>query len=208
LKSRKLSFAVLLPVADLIVWLVIVLAPALLFYRRLHLLGRSGAVEMGFGEIQVTLPPNKWLAFSFETICMRRFHTVANINLPGALFGSPLTIPVIAALRHSGVPFGIQIWYTVTLPFFCLPIWWFVGRGLDRLLAGERSSASAVVFGSACFIGCTASLIALLTASPTDRTDLFPYVPGLILWTLASGVFPVGWLLGRRGRQRASSSSN
>jgi hypothetical protein len=139
---------------------------------------------------------------------MRRSHTILNINLPGALIESPLTVPVIAALRQRGVPFGIEIWYTLTVPFFCLPIWWFIGRGLDRLLAGERLHTFSIAFGSACFIGCTGLLIALLSASPADRTDLFTYVPGLILWTIAFAIFPVGWLLRTRRWVRASSNPN
>ncbi len=94
--------------------------------------------------------------------------------------------------------FESQIWHTLTLPFFCLPVWWFIGRVVDRLIAGQRPHRLAAALAALCCLSCSALLIALLAASPLDQRDLIPYVPGLALWIIAFAVAPVGWLFMRK----------
>jgi len=91
----------------------------------------------------------------------------------------------------------------MTVPFFCLPVWWSIGRVLDRFLVGSRISPIAVVTGSILSIGCIALLIALLSASAIDQRDLTPFMGGLVLWSVAFGIFPGSWLLGRRRTAKA-----
>ena len=135
---RKLSFAFLLPAVELLVWSKLVVEPALLMFIRFHFADRFGNAEINSQQFQIIVPRSNWLAFSFETACRQNFHTIMNINLPGALIGAPLTAFVLPVLRKHAVPFAPQLWNTLSLPFFCLPVWWFIGRVLDQLIAGAR----------------------------------------------------------------------
>jgi hypothetical protein len=195
LTYRKLSFAFLLPAAELLVWAKLVVEPALVMFIRFHF---AGSAEMKAQQFQIIVPRSNWLAFSFGIFCRLNFHTIMNINLPGVLIGAPLTVIVLPILRHTDSLFEPKMWHTLCLPFFCLPVWWFIGRVVDQLISGQRPRRIPATIGMLACLACSALLIALLAATPLDQRDLIPYVPGLILWIIAFAIAPVGWLLRRR----------
>jgi predicted membrane protein len=107
-------------------------------------------------------------------LCERQFQAITNLNLPGAIIGAPLTAPAIAFLGKQGEPFGMEICHTLTLPFFCVPVWWLIGRNLDRFLTARGFDCGSWIDSLSCLRG---TFIALLTASPLDRRDLLIYLP-------------------------------
>ena len=187
MKLQRISTAALLPLAELSLWCALVLLPTLFMYGQLYVLRARGDASLGSGLFE----------FSLATVCERKFYTIVNLNLPGALIGAPLTVPAASYLRRHPRVFSAQTWLTVTLPFFCIPAWWFIGLGTDAALARKRLHWGLYAIGSILCCGCIALLIGILTSPPADKTDLLPFMPGAIFWAVAFGLFPLNWLLQR-----------
>jgi len=191
-------FAVLLPVGELLIWLAIVVIPTLNLYAKLQALHSRGE-PLAFGSFQVKVPQPRQLTFSLDMISAERYRTIVNINLPGSLAGAAITVPAIAYLRkHPGI-IWVETWNAVTAPFFCLPIWWLLGRSLDLFLTTRRLQPIMLWTGS--ILGCASIAlgIGIITAPLGDQKDLAPFLPGAIFWAVAFGFFPVVWLVRRLG---------
>lgn len=197
-----MSSAALLPLVELSLWCALVLLPTLFIYGRLYLLQARG---------NASLPPGPF-EFSLAMVCEHRFYTIVNLNLPGALVGAPVSVPVASYLRSHPRMFSMLTWHTVTMPFFCMPAWWFLGLGMDAALTRKRLHWVLHATGSILCCGCIAILIGILTSPPADKTGLMPFMPGAIFWAVAFGLFPLNWLLqrfrtnvGREGRRSDGS---
>src|SRR5262249_38149450 len=117
-----------------------------------------------------------------------RFNLVIDLNLPGVVLGAPIT----TALASSG---SARFWNTLTVPYFCLPVWWFVGRSLDRLIAKTPLHWVTLVSMSILSCACLAFTVGILTSPAADRIDLLNILPGAIFWTIAFGFVPLArWL--------------
>jgi hypothetical protein len=191
LKPKKFSLATLLPLAELFVWFTLILVPAvqtsIAFVRQ----SRSSSNE------NAPFPFSRSLGYSLGFAFEEQFPTIVNLNLPGVLIGLPISVPVLQHLRAHPAMLTTRSWAVVTLPFFCLPAWWFVGRGLDAVLVWTRPRLGFRIIGSILCCACIAFAIAIAKSPPNDRSDLLPFMPGAILWAVAFGVFPFSWLLPR-----------
>lgn len=195
-RPREVSCGVLLPIAELAVWSAVVLIPMLFMYAR------PGAVleyrNATIHSRQWMLPRDRRLMFPLAAIGERRFHLITDLNLPGLIVGAPLSVPVVSFLRRHPAALSTRAWHTITVPFFCLPAWWFVGIGLDGLLARRRLHWAPLVMGSILSCACVAFVAGILTSPPADRPDLLGLLPGAIFWTFAFGVLPLNWLVPKR----------
>jgi hypothetical protein len=186
-KLQKISCAALLPLAELSLWCALVLLPTLFVYGQLYLFQARGNASIGSGQFE----------FSLATVCERRFYTIVNLNLPGVLVGAPLSVPAASYLRSHPRVFSMRTWHTVTMPFFCIPAWWFLGLGMDAALTRKRLHWGLHAIGSILCCVCIAVLIGILTSPPADKTDLLQFMSGAIFWAVAFSLFPLNWLLQR-----------
>lgn len=194
-----------MPIVELAVWSALVLLPTVKAYARFSAVQKYGSVNLRSGEFELMVPRDRWLTISLAAICEQRFHLVAGLNLPGAVIGAPLTVPVVSFLRKHPSGLSAEIWNTISLPFFCLPAWWFVGRGLDALLAGRRLHWGMLSIGSILSCVCVALVIGILTSPPADRTDMVELLPGGIFWAIAFAALPANWLVSRRDVNHVST---
>jgi hypothetical protein len=199
-KRQRISYAFLLPIAELALWSVLVVVPTLVMYGNFYSLQKNDNASSGSGQFESILPRDRWLAFSLATVCERRFHAIANLNLPGALIGAPLSVPAASYFRKHESGLSVQTWHTVTMPFFSLPAWWFVGLGMEGALTRKRLHWALRSAGSIFCCACFALVIGILTSPPADRSDLLPFMPGAIFWAAAFGLFPLNWILATRSR--------
>lgn len=189
MKPQTISCAALLPLAELSVWFALVLCPTLFMYGRLYAVGIRGNAAISSEQLE----------FLLSIVSERRFHTIVNLNLPGALIGAPLSVLAASYFRSHPRAFSIQAWHTVTMPLFGVPAWSLVGLGLDALLKRKRLHWGFRAIGSILCAACILLVIGILTSPPTDKSDLLPFMPGAIFWAVAFGLFPVNWL-SRRSR--------
>ena len=178
-------------------WSALVLVPTLSTYARINVTQRNGSANIRSGQFEQMLPRDRWLSFSLASVCERRFPLVTNLNLPGMIVGAPLTVPAVSFLRQHPLALSAQTWHTVTIPFFCLPAWWFVGRGLDGLITRRSLHWPMLAIGSILSCGCIALVIGILTSPPADKQDLIGFLPGGIFWATAFAVLPLNWLVRR-----------
>jgi hypothetical protein len=101
LKIRRISFAVLLPIAELALWSAMVLLPTVRAYARFSAVQKYGSVNIRAGEFELMVPRDRWLTIALADISEQRFHLVAGLNLPGAFIGEPLTVPAVSFLRST-----------------------------------------------------------------------------------------------------------
>ena len=200
MKPQRISCAFLLPIAELALWSALVLVPTLLMYGRFYSLQKHGNASIGSGQFELILPRDRWLGFSLATVCERRFHTIVNLNLPGGLIGAPLSVPAASYFRTHASGLSVQTWHIVTMPFFCLPAWWFVGPGMEGALTRKLLHWALRLAGSIFCCACVALVIGILTSPQADRRDLLQFMPGAIFWAAAFGLFPLNWILTVRSR--------
>ena len=204
MKLQEISCASLLPLAELSLWCALVLLPTLFMYGQLYLFQALGNAPLGSGQFE----------FSLATVSERRFYTIVNLNLPGVLVGAPFSAPAASYFRSHPRVFSVRTWHTVTLPFFCIPAWWFLGVGMDAALTRKRLHWGLRAIGSILCCACIAVLIGILTSLPVDKPDLLPFMPGTIFWAVAFGLFPLNCLLrfranvGGEGRRSDASVIN
>jgi hypothetical protein len=188
LRLKKFSFTAFLPLVEPAIWSVLILLPAfqgLMMYSRF-----DGLIAPSGGSVR-----SKVFEVSLTLACERRFTTILNLNLPGALLGAPISLPAISYFRtHPGF-FSAKTWHALTLPFFCLPAWWLVGRGLDAILSRTRIPLAYRILGLILSCACIAFAIAIVTSGPEDKPDLLPIMPGAVFWAVAFSVLPLTWLL-------------
>jgi hypothetical protein len=190
-KPQRISCALLLPLAELALWSTLVVIPTLFMYGGLYSLQKHEDASIRPG--QPISPRDGWLGFSLATVCERQFHTIANLNLPGALIGAPLSLPVASYLRTHPTGFSVETWHTVTIPFFCLPAWWLIGIGIEGALTQKRLHWGLIAVGSIFSCACIALAIGILASPPVDRGDLLPFMPGTIFWAVAFGLAPLAY---------------
>jgi hypothetical protein len=199
LKLSKVSYAFWLPAAELAIWSSLVGSPMLLTYVKVSVIERKVVLS------------DPWLMYSLSSVCEQRRPIIVNLNLPGVLIGTPILVPTVSFLQERSVAYSFRALQTVTIPFFCLPAWWFVGWSLDSHLAGKRKHWARLVIlsilSAGCIAGCIAIIVGILT-SPADK-QVLEVLPGAILWAIIFGAVPAMWLRLRvlelkRGAERSS----
>lgn len=182
----------------------------LMFYGIRHAARGSVAIGMHFGQFAVVVPRNRWFFFSLQSVAMRYSHTISAINFPGILVDLLMTlVPPWKPLGHPP-QLTMDSWRGLSLPIFCLPAWWLVGRGIDVFRGRKQLHWGTLLTGSILF---TLFAIVLLGftfgLSAADRADASWMLWGLALWVLAFGILPLTWLRTRhRGKSESILESN
>jgi hypothetical protein len=205
--SLRIRFAILLPLLALAVWYFLVPAQIGLTWLNLKLMARHSAD--GSARLpNLVVPPEHILSFAIISVGMRQTKTVTALNAPGIAIEALISIRVTGSDLWHPAALPVESWTSLCLPFFCLPAWWFAGRGLDSLLGWHRPRWWTLLIGT---LLCAVFLVGLLAftvgQSAQDRADDIQISWGFALWTLAFCVFPAAWI--HRGftqrRQRAQT---
>ncbi len=178
--------------------MLLVMPTALTAYQLYRAARDSGSVSIRTRHFETTVPRQRCLAFALETESFRCSHAITAANLPGIFVEVSISLPT--SWPNSWCPSGLSLeaWRALSLPFFCLPAWWFVGTGLDGLLKGRRLHWTAPVTGSVLCIFCAVLLVGLSFERAADDHGLAWVYCGLGFWTIAFGVPPLAWILQRR----------
>jgi hypothetical protein len=205
-KRSHLTFSFLLPLVSLSVWLVLVAVPATIGYLRLLAMAHgASAVHLQAGQFSTSVPRDGFLWFSIRGIGIQRSDSISALNMPG-LFGE-LLISLPTSWPASWHPAGwdIKSWRTLVMPFFCLPAWFFVGRGIDALLGWRRLHWGTLLAGT---LLCVLFLVLFLGLrfglSSDERCEVVFPLWGMFLWAFLFAVVPAAWI--RQWRTRDTSS--
>ena len=195
MRRLPLPFAFLLPCVGLIVSITILAVPTTLFYFSLQQLAHGGSVAyLHLGQFGAQIRSEHFLSFAFMSTALRFGHIVDALNIPGVL-GEGL-MSAIKSRPHNFVPSGMTLesWRAISLPVFCLPAWWLVGRGLDALTGRRRAHWALCLIGTLLGLGFSVLALGLrFGVEAADRMDeTWPFW-GMGLWVVLFGLLPVAW---------------
>jgi hypothetical protein len=194
MKTSRIRFSFLLPVLELTVWVVLILVPATLLFLQY----RSEPGLHRIGIIDVTIPRDHLLPFAAESAAIRYLEFFCALDFPGMIGEVLVSLPTSWPASWHPAGISLQSWRPLSLPFYSLPAWWLVGRGLDALISRRRMHWLLGVSGSLLCLLCIVVLCGLWFGVP-DRDDDGAWIFwGLGLWGMGFGVLPVAWLRQRR----------
>ncbi len=200
---KRISFSLLLPVLELSVWTTLVPSEVGLVYYRAYNATRGAGAHMG--QADLNLPPDRWVEYALRWSPLAHSHTIIAANLPGIVPDLLVSLPTSQPGKWHPSWVSLENWRCFTFPFYCLPAWWFAGYGLDALRAGKCWRRAAVWTGTILSLLFAVALVGYFTSPPGDQADLRWLVPGLWLWTVLLGIFPVGWVCRKIGRTRGAT---
>ena len=201
--APPIRFAILLPMIDLVLWAVLLPTPATLRYIELRrAAGTADPVHLRFGVFEAVVPRKRLFFFIFEGLGMGESQLISGLNAPGVFLVMPISAFTTWPSEWHPKSLPGTFWRSISLPFFCLPAWWFAGRGLDALFGWRRPRWWTLLIGSIFCAGFLVLTVGLFFAfTPPDRADGSMIVGGMALWTMLFAAFPVVWI--RRAVQRA-----
>jgi hypothetical protein len=203
---RRASFSFFLPLFAALLWVILVAIPATgIFFRLEQQAHGSDVAKIRSKIFEADIPRKRFFSFALNSASMWNSHAIVAINMPGMLGNLPLSI---FSWPREWRPTGItmEAWRCIVVPLFCLPAWWFVGRGLDALF-GHRclhwaTALSGMVLSILCVVLFTGLRFAL---SPSERGDVTFPLWGFAIWAGLFAILPAAWL--RRVRSRNISKS-
>ena len=166
------------------------------FHRAAH---GSDTVRIHDGQFETTIPRRNWLPFALERVSYRYEHTIQAANFPGIVIEILISLPLSwpAVWHHNGLT--AATWRTLSYPFFCLPAWWFLGRGLDGLVGRRPLHLAMFVSGVVLFLVCVVLLLGLgFGLSAADRSEASWGLWGLAFWAFAFALPAFAWVRQRR----------
>lgn len=195
----------LLPMFSLSVAILLVAIPATFNFLNLRSsIGDSSKVSVDAGNFGVmTLPREKILSFAINSAAVRASHSIAAMNMPG--FVGDILISLPTTWPGAWIPrrFTTETWRCISFPVFCVPGWWFVGRGLEAWCGSRKLRWPSFLLGSLLSLTFVVLLLGLRFGVPeTDRADpdgAWIFV-GMGLWAFLFGVLPCAWIKQRRTR--------
>jgi hypothetical protein len=200
----RVSFSVLLPLIDLVIWVVLLAAPATLVFLNLERVAQgSGTAHIQAGMFSASIPRNEFLSFAMQSAALKSSHTVAAANMPGFFGELLLSLPTSwpASWRPAGMM--LDTWRAITFPFFCLPAWWLVGLGVDALLKWRRLHWATFLIGTLLFILFGVLFCGLRFAlTDSERGEVTYPLWGIGLWSLLFAILPIAWF--RQWRSRSA----
>lgn len=184
MKLDRLPFSSLFPLVELVIWVILVPVPTTLIYMGLH---RSTQPEVIHTEIGTfTVPPQEVRRFAIQAAAWRNSHAITALNTPGMI--------VEALISWHPAELPMDVWRSITLPFFCLPAWWFIGYGFDSFRNRQIRWQQALI-GSLLFITFIVLFCGLRFEVPPDERAGGSWILwGIALWALLFGIFPLAWL--------------
>lgn len=203
MKRWTITFALILPLAELCAALLILTVPALLIFLNLETLAHgTGVAHVEFGQFSETIPRSDFVQFATRSSSFRSSHTLTALNMPG-LFGELLvSLPTTWPASWHPAEISIDSWRAVMTPLFCLPAWLLVGCGIDALLGWRNLHWTVLLAGTLLCVLFAALFVGLqFGMSASERGEVVFPLWGLSLWTALFATSPAAWI--RRLRTRA-----
>ena len=144
--TKRISLSLLLPVLELSAWTMLVPTEVGLIYYGAHRATHGASAPLGSAEL--ILPPDRWVEYALRWMPLRDSHTIIAANLPGFLPDLLISLPTDQPGKWHPSWASLENWRCFTFPYYCLPAWWFVGYGLDALLARRRVRRAALRTGT------------------------------------------------------------
>jgi hypothetical protein len=197
MRGDRIPFSHILPLIDLALLVVLVFVPITMTALHLYEASKgSGQVTIHSGQIEMTFPRSQIVPWAIRTATISKAHLVKAINLPGTIFDILISLPTSWPSTWHPAALAPETWDTLVYPFYCLPFWWLVGRGLDGTVNNERLHWSLLLTGTLLSGTCLALTLAFrLDMSVSERIGADWFIRGFAGWTIAFAVLPIAWIM-------------
>jgi hypothetical protein len=208
MKISNTAFAFLLPLLELLIWIFLVPVPSTLTYLSFRagppLSEKQIVTELG----TFTISRQEVRQMVLEGPARRASHCLTALNMPALAIEILVSLPTVWPSSWHPANLSLDAWRSITFPFLCLPVWWFVGTGFDTWRRKERVGIATTVvttllsIGFAILaVGLTVEQIAMERDGTTLESDrLWWPVMGMALWAVLFAIFPLAWWRERRTR--------
>lgn len=201
MKVPRLSYSLLLPMIALVMWAVLVPTPALMNYLLLlHTSHGVDPVHLHFGHFGLVGPRGRLFLFSLDHSAYQQSALIRGTNTPGLI--ADLLISLTFSWPNNWYPAAFTsavAWGGVAYPFYCLPWWWFVGRGFDGIAGRRRMGRTSLLIGGVLSFACAFLGTGLFFSNPADtRMAGFWIDLGFVFWAILFAVTPLAWWRGHR----------
>lgn len=166
----------------------------------------AGQATLDLGHASFVLSRDRLLHFVLDFGAGRHAHLLTALNMPGFAVE---TLTSIKTWPDTWTPewIGWESWLALILPLYCLPAWWFAGRGMDALFGRRRLDFLSQVIGTALFLIFGILFLGLLLAVPDARNTQGGYIlAGIAFWWTLFATIPWDWFRRWRKEQTAPSS--
>jgi hypothetical protein len=210
MRETRIHFSLLLPLIDLALLVLLVFVPITLTALHLYEASKgSNQVNIHSDAFDMSIPRNLIVPAAIRIATVPKAHAMVAINIPGILFEILISLPTSWPASWHPAALLLDTWRALVFPFFCLPFWWLVGRGLDGLLGKQRLHWSLLLIGTLFFGLCFALALGFHVSIPmSERDDSGWIIRGLTGWTVAFAILPIAWIaqvLRRRHAMPAAS---
>lgn len=203
MKPARGAFSILLPCFSIAIWLALVVMPVAGMYFRLRdRLPFSGPATLDLGNASFVLSRDRLLHFVLDFGAGRYSHLLTALNMPG------FAVDLLSSIKtwpESWYPewIGWESWLALIMPLYCLPVWWFAGRGIDAMLGRRRLGFLSLIFGTAVFLIFAIVFLGFSFALPPNELDGGRWIVwGPALWSVLFAAFPYDiyrrWSAGRK----------
>jgi len=191
----RFSFAWLVPLAAFTLSAVLVLIPFIRGYSALRAMSADSAAD-GSIEPRIVVPEGSLAAYALSISALREEPAVTALNAPAQWVHLLVCLAMDkgAQWRPAGISAGM--WQVMSFPFYALPAWFFVGRGLDAFLKRTRlgpADAVASVLLSALFLFVSAALRFGFTATGRQPQASW-FMQGFGFWGILIAVPFAAWI--------------
>jgi hypothetical protein len=189
-----------LPTAALLLSSAFVLVPMVRMFFHAKAAARTPATyAMATERYEIVIPADHLLRFVFNEKAFQMQGPITCLNVPGQ-FLQVLVSRAITQDTSNWYPatLGRAVWRVISFPFFALPAWFFVGRGIDALFQKTRVNKLEMVVSltlSILFLVLGIGLrFGLTDAERADQDLLNSYIAGFVLWAILIGIPFSAWL--------------
>jgi len=188
-------------------WIVLVPTQTLCVYIRFVRLSHGAApIDLHSGDFSFSVPHNMLLTWSLDGIAAREAPFIEAISIPGTVGDILISLPTTWPETWCPANLTFDAWRFVSWPLFCLPFWWFAGRGLDALIGWRHPRWWTLLIGTLLCAGFLFLLVMLrCVESAEERATGTWILCGFGLWTLLFATFPIAWLRRALGNRAAPS---
>ena len=198
-KTARFSFSFLFPLLELLIWLFLVAVPSTLTYLNLRSTPKhSGSVDVTVDGITFSLSSQEMRHIALEGPATRVSHALTALNMPAMVVEILTSLPTSWPDSWHPKNLSVDAWRSIAFPFYCLPAWWFVGRGFDALRRRERLGIGSTLISALFSILFMVLLCGLSFAVSTERDDTAWPLVGLALWAVLFASLPLAWFKARR----------
>ena len=193
--QRLLSFAILLPLLDVVIWAALALTPAVLLFIQSHdtSIGPKDAVSVDY-SFDVQRDDSYTIPLTEKKVSRSR--TIGTVALPATIVETVISSPSMLASSWHAADFYLDSFRSLTYPLYCIPAWWFVGTGVDGLFGKRKIGLPSRLAGTVLTIVLITIVIGLRSAPHgSDPNGQFNWIMrALGIWILMFTVFPTVWL--------------